>query len=91
MKKTSTALLVSLMELQLLSTGSMAGGRSLRCRSSPNWAPRDAAGPDTRVKITEEYASACGGGTPSSGRGRWSTSTTGGCIEQSKELDIRAR
>ena len=48
---------------------------SNRSRPSPLWQRAMPPGPDARVKITEEYAS-MSRATPSSGRGRWSTSTT---------------
>ncbi|MGY2905967.1 DUF1254 domain-containing protein [Bradyrhizobium sp. URHC0002] len=57
MKKTSTALLVSLMAATAL-TGSMAEEMPLTL--SPSWNRAMPPGPDTRVKITEEYAKQVG-------------------------------
>ena len=53
MKKASTALLVGLMAATAL-TGSMAAEPPVTL--SPNWSRAMPSGPDTRVKITEEYA-----------------------------------
>ena len=53
MKKASTALLVGLMAATAL-TGSMAAEPPLTL--SPGWSRALPPGPDTRVKITEEYA-----------------------------------
>ena len=57
MKKTSTALLVSLMAATA-STAWAAAEPPLPL--SPNWGRAMPSGPDTRVKITEEYAKQVG-------------------------------
>jgi ABC-type sugar transport system substrate-binding protein len=67
MKKTSAALLASLMAATAL-TASMAAEPPVML--SPNFSRAMPPGPDTRVKITEEYAR-LSGVTRISGHGRW--------------------